>query len=123
VGDAATAAIVLADEQAMLAFCAEVVRGTGGRVRRTLASVRDRQQAVVAAVTDAMTDPTAARRRRIDVPRAEAEMLRELTRVLAGAEEDRLADCLAAESGPWARLLASVAASHAVAVEQVRALR
>jgi hypothetical protein len=42
---------------------------------------------------------------------------------LAAAEEARLTDCLAAESGLLARLLASVSASHAVAVEQVRSLR
>jgi hypothetical protein len=84
--------------------------------------VRDRQWAIVKALTDAMTDPTVSVRPPLDVPRRDKATLRKLTALLAAAEESRLADCLAAESGLLARLLASVSASHAVAVEQVRSL-
>ena len=122
-GDAALAADALGDEQALLDYCRKVSRKAPREQRTALRAVQDRQEEIVAAVTAAMTDPEGSRRRAIVVPRRWEAMLRELTVVLADAEESRLSDCLAAESGPLARLLASVSASHAVAVEQVRALR
>jgi hypothetical protein len=121
-GDAALAADALGDEQALLDYCAAATAGAPRPLRPQLASVRDRQRAIVKALTDAMTDPTVSVRPPLDVPRRDKATLRKLTALLAAAEESRLADCLAAESGLLARLLASVSASHAVAVEQVRSL-
>jgi hypothetical protein len=122
-GDAALAAGALGEEQALLDFCTRAAREGARRQRAALQAVRDRQRAIVGALTDAMTDPKATSQPPIAVPRRRRAMLHELTASLAAAEEARLTDCLAAESGPFARLLASVSASHAVAVEQVRALR
>jgi hypothetical protein len=122
-GDAALAAGALGEEQALLDFCTKAARQGARQQRAALQAVRNRQRAIVGALTDAMTDPEATSHPPIAVPRRRRAMLRELTASLAAAEETRLADCLAAESGPFARLLASVSASHAVAVEQVRALR
>lgn len=122
-GDAALAADVLGEEQVLLDYCRKVSRRAPRQERAALRAVQDRQEEIVAAVAAAMTDPVGSQAPAIVVPRRWESMLRELTAALADAEESRLADCLAAESGPLARLLASVSASHAVAVEQVRALR
>jgi hypothetical protein len=121
-GDAALAAAALGDELALLDYCTTAVARSRGTLRRRLVPVRQRQQAIVVALTDAMTEPTASPRPPITVPRQEPALLRTLARLQTSAETARLEDCLAAESGLLARLLASVSASHAVAVEQVRSL-
>jgi len=49
------------------------------------------------------------------VPRTEQATGTKLVALISDAEQRRLADCLASESGPLARVFASMSASHAAA--------
>ncbi len=121
-GDAALLSEAVGAEQQLLSYYT-VATSRSPALQRELSAQRVRQQAVVQALRDALSDPVRQATRRAAVPRERDRLLRTLGALLARAEGDREADCLAAESGPLARLLASASASHAVAGEQLRALR
>jgi len=111
----------VADERAVLDYCRQAARRHRGAAQ-TFGVVRDIQHAHVRRLLAALSEPVRPPRPRRPpaVPAGAAAAVRRLAELLAAAEEARLADCLAAESGLLARLMASVSASHAVNLEDVR---
>lgn len=119
--DEALLRVALADEEELLAYCAAVLpkhRGLATLVR----PVRQRQRQHVD------TFRSALRRRRladsppdVHAPDRASSALAEVLRLAAAAQRHRFSDCLEAESGRLARLLASTSASHAVTVDVLRA--
>jgi hypothetical protein len=115
-----TAAI--ADEKAVRSYCSEV-RRRHRSLRAPLRPLEERQEQIVAALTDAVSNLPPVRAPRTGRVATRPEVaVRDLTRLVSAAQEDRLDDCLAATSGLLARLFASTSASHAVSVEQLRAV-
>ena len=97
-----------------------VLYAAAGRARRDLRQPLDRlvaqQDQHIATLRAALTDPDPRRRpRRRRLSGGREVVLEKVRRGAADAQSARREDALAAQSGPLARLLASMSASHAVA--------
>ena len=111
----------IADEEVLLDYCRDLV-GAHPTLVELVRPVQARQRDHVGALRAALTraDPRPAQRPPGRVPGKARVAVTTLTQLASGAEQERFADCLAAESGLLARLLASISASHAVTVELTR---
>jgi hypothetical protein len=97
-----------------------VLYAAAGRAQRPLQKPLDRlvaqQDQHIATLRAALTDPEPRpRRRRRRLSGSQDVVVEKVRRGVADAQSARRADALAAQSGPLARLLASMSASHAVA--------
>lgn len=122
-GDAALVIAAIADEEVLLAYCTALI----DRHRDLTAVVRpvrqrQRQHVDVLRSTLRRFDPPTARRR-VVVPSRSRSAEAKLTRLVDAAKRRRFDDCLAAESGPLARMLATTAAAHAVTADLLQAQR
>ena len=106
-------AAALADEYRLLAYCSAVESRHSG-LTPTVAPVRSVQQQHVAVLQ--RTLGRSAVQERPHVPRRPKAAQARLLRELRGANDRRTSNCLAAVSGPLARVFASIAASHAMAL-------
>jgi hypothetical protein len=118
--DVVLVSAAVADESALLSYSVR-----SGRAHPELASVvapiTARQRVHVRELTSVVTElPEPVPAGRPDVPGSRQAALTKLRRLVAAAEQARLDDSLAAESGLLARLLASASASHAATVESLR---
>ncbi len=105
----------IADERVLLDYCRDA-----GASHRAIAAVLTRivaqQGSHVSALRAALADPGQESARRVPAVRGGRKaILVTVARLLVAAQQQRRADSLAAESGPLARLFASISASHAVA--------
>lgn len=115
--DAALVLAAVADEEGLLSFCRAVARRHRSLAREA-GAVSDRVRAHVRRLRAVVPDADYARPRRSPrAPRDPAAARAALAERCAAVGDARLDDCLAAESGLLARLLASTAASHAVTAE------
>lgn len=113
--DVALVVAAIADELRLLDACSGAVAAHPG-LRGQLASTRAAQHVHLAVLRGALTVPPPPSTRVTEkAPARSAQVaLDGLVRDFAGTQQRRLHECLAASSGPLARLLASIAASHAV---------
>jgi hypothetical protein len=120
-GDAALVAAALADEKRLLSYCRSVI-ARHPPLAGLVVEVQERQHAHVDALQSTLRgiEPPAFQRRS-PVPAGARSATAKLVKLAAAARRDRLADCLAAESGLLARLFASASASHAVTVDLLEA--
>ena len=120
-GDPALVAAALADEKRLLSYCRSVI-ARHPALAGLVAEVQARQHEHVDALQSTLRGiepPTF--QRRTSVPARARPATAKLGKLAAAAHRDRLADCLAAESGLLARLFASASASHAVTVDLLEA--
>lgn len=119
--DVALLSRALVDEQRLLAYCNAAERRHPS-LKVGLAPVRRVQGEHVAVLRRALPGRAGADSGAHGVPQlptGAAAVSARLVKMLERAERERLTDCLAARSGPLARLLASVSASHAVTLDQL----
>ncbi|MGH3472288.1 MAG: hypothetical protein ACRDPG_09635 [Nocardioidaceae bacterium] len=112
--DVALLAAAIRDEQRLLLLCEEVEQGSPHLYQMVSPLIRV-QRVHVRALRQAMRPPPrqiGSSSSPLPVPRS-GSAAATLARRFSDAQADRLTDCLAADSGLLARLLASVAASHA----------
>jgi hypothetical protein len=118
-GDVALMTRSLADEEQLLAYCSAAA-ARHPSLTRPLAPVIRVQRQHVTVMRKALD--RAGGHGRLDppvLPAGRAAVQAELDGLLRRAQRRRVADCVAARSGPLARFLASVAASHAVNLSQL----
>ena len=117
--DVAMVAHARADEQFLLDLCDTALRQPT-RLDQLLESLRVSQRAHLQALSQALTGPVHSATVG-ELPDHPAQARAMLDRRVAQARDDRRRNCLAAASGPLARLFAAMSASHAVTVSRLRA--
>ncbi len=122
-GDVGLLVTAITGEELLLAYCAAVI-DRHPELAAVVRPVHQRQREHVDVLRSALRrlDPPPAPRRFV-VPAGRRSAQARLVRRIDAARRDRFDDCLAAESGPLARLLASAAASHAVTADLLRVQR
>jgi hypothetical protein len=119
-GDVALLIRSLTDEERLLAYCSAASARDPSLARR-LGPVLRVQRRHVTVMGKALGRAGGYHRTDSPVlPAKPAAVQAELVVLLRRAQRRRVADCVAARSGPLARLLASVAASHAVSLSALR---
>lgn len=120
-GDENLLLAAIADEEDLLGYCVAVLSQHRG-LATVAAPVRQRQRQHVDTFRSALRrlDPPPTRRE-VLVPARARTAEDKLRRLIAAAQRSRFEDCLKADSGPLARLLASTSASHAVTVDVLKA--
>lgn len=109
----------VSDETALVDLARAVVRAHSA-LARPLAPVIDRQLRHVTALRASLSDPPPLPHQTTPrVPKTRRAALAAVQRTTSDAADRRRDDCLAAESGLLARLLGSLAASHAVSAEAI----
>ncbi len=110
-----------ADEEDLLGYCAAVLSEHRG-LATVAGPMRQRQRQHVDTFRSALRRQDFANSPlKAHGPARASSALAELLRLAAAAQHHRFSDCLDAESGRLARLLASTSASHAVTVDVLRA--
>lgn len=119
--DVALLTTAIADEEILFDYCRDLV-GRHPTLAELVRPIQTRQRDHVGALRAALTraDPRPAQRPPGTVSGKAMVAVTTLTQLASAAERDRFADCLTAESGLLARLLASISAAHAVTVELTR---
>lgn len=119
-GDVALVTAAIADEERLLGECARAA-AAHPPLRSLVKPLQSGLSVHVAVLRNALTVP-AAHVRATSGPTAQSAegAVRHLLGAFTRTEQRRRQDCLAASSGPLARLLASMAASHAVTVQRLK---
>lgn len=122
-GDVRLLVAAISGEEVLLGYCTALI-DRHPQLAAPVRPVRQRQQQHVDVLRSALRrlDPPAVRRR-VGVPARRTSAEAKLARMVDAARRDRFDDCIAAESGPLARLLASAAAAHAVTADELQARR
>lgn len=116
-GDAALALAALADEEALLEYCSAVV-ASHPALTGLVTPVQQRQRQHIDTLRLSLRNvDVPPSRHAVSVPARARSAQAKLSRLAASARHQRFEDCLAAQSGRLARLLASASASHAVTVD------
>jgi len=114
-GDVALVVDAIASEEALGNFGARAAK-THPQLATLLQPVRARGEAHAELLRAALVNVEPPQvRLTTRVPRAEQATRTKLVALISNAEQRRLADCLASESGALARVFASMSASHAAA--------
>ncbi|MEJ7744714.1 MAG: hypothetical protein WKF73_20570 [Nocardioidaceae bacterium] len=109
----------IASEEALGLFCS-AAEETHPTLSTLAKPVRIRSKAHASLLRNALVNVEPARSSRPDrIPGAEQAARARLLARIAQAEQQRLTDCLASQSGPLARVFASMSASHAASAAQI----
>lgn len=118
--DVALLTNAIADEESLRNYCEDALT-RHQQLKHVVTPVLQRQREHVRRLRATLTDGQPHRNKLVSaVPAKPRPALNKLRQLVSSAEEARLSDCLAAESGLLARVFASASAAHALTVESVR---